>query len=94
MHLYVLGGYLHVIGDAGDPPYVWIPPWVWMPLHVFNTPMHLYVSLHVYVLGVICMGYGGTPLCQGSGASAHLSSFWCLLVHPLDAHMLHLVPFL
>ena len=41
----------------------------------------------LYVLVVICMCYGDIPHMLGVwGASAHLSGFWCLSVHPVDVH--------
>ena len=83
-------GYQHVIWGCGGPPYVWTPPYAWIPYHMSNTPTRLYVPwspVHLYFLGGICMWYGRyTSYVGGLGASAHLSGFWCLSLHPLDVH--------
>ena len=72
VHLYVLGVSACDRGMQGTP-YVWTPPYVWMPPHVYYAP------LHVYVLEVIYICYGGnTPYVGGLGVSAHLSGIWCV----------------
>ena len=69
-----------------------------MSLDVSSCPTphtHLYAPLHVYVLGVIACTMGETfHMLGGWGASAHLSGFWCLSVHPLDVHYVSSCTFL
>ena len=87
VHLYVLGGICMWYGNVGGPSYVWTPLCVWMPPHVSNTSTHLYAPLYVCMfLGISACAMGIHPICWGSGASAHLSGFWCLSVYPLDVY--------
>ena len=86
--------HLHVLGVSACD-------WgMWGALLFGHTPMCLDASQcvqhppHIYMLScmsvcsrVYCIHYGGNiPYVWGLGASAHLSGFWCLSVHPLDVH--------
>ena len=57
-------------------------------------PSHVSKTSNTFVCSPACLCYRGYmhvlwgehPICWGLGASAHLSGFWCLSIHPLDVH--------
>ena len=61
-------------------------PHVFGCLPICPTPQHIYMIPCMSVCSRdYCIHYGGNiPMCWG--ASAHLSGFWCLSVHPLAVH--------
>ena len=80
-------GFLHVIWGCRGPSLCLDSPMYLNASPCVQNSLHLYVPLYVYVLGLICMCCGGTPHMLGVWqASAHLSGFWCLSVHPYDVH--------
>ena len=81
-------GYLHVIGGCGQSSFCLDSPHVFGCLPVCPTPSHSYMlpCMSVYSRGNCICYRGYSPYVGGSGASAHLSGFWCLSVHPLDVH--------
>ena len=87
VHLHVLGASACDWGMQGAL-LLFGTPHVFGFLPMCLTPAtHLYAPLHVYVLQVICMCYGGNiPYGRVWEVSAHLSGFWCQSVHPLDVH--------
>ena len=85
VHQYVLRGMWY--GDAGAPPYVWTPH-MFGCLPICPTPSHtsLCSLVCLYVLGSICMLYGGyTPYVGGLGHQ-HICQAFGVSVHPLDVH--------
>ena len=80
MHLYVLEVSACDMGMQGALLMFQYP-------HVFGSLSMCLILPCMYVLGGICMCCGGyTPYVGGMGASAHLSGFCCLSVHPLDVN--------
>ena len=77
-----------MIGECGGPSSVWTPH---MCLDAFPCVQHPHTFICSPCMSVCsrgyCMHYGGNiPYVGGWGASAHLSGFWYLSVHPLDVH--------
>ena len=74
---------------------MWSHPYVCLdtPMCLDASPCvqhpHTFICLPacLYVLGATACAMGETfHMLGGLGASAHLSGFWCLSVHPLDVH--------
>ena len=81
-------GLLHVIWGYGGL-LLFGHPHVFGCLPMCSTPsMHFHEPLYVCMFqGLSACAIGETPHMLGVwGASAHLSGFWCLSVHPLDVH--------
>ena len=82
-------GYLHVIWGCGGPT-CWTTP-----LGVDASPcvQHaLYAPLYLCIFyGIFACSMGKKLLVWGFWVSACLSGFWCLSVHTLDVHYVHLV---
>ena len=70
-------GFLHVMGDAGGPSYVWTPPMCLDASPCLQHFPHITCSPKcLYVLGIIACTMGKYPICWGGWVtSAHLSGF-------------------
>ena len=86
VHLYVLGVSACDMGMQGPSICLDIPICLDASPYV-QHPTHLYTPYTSVCSRGICMWYGGyTPYVGVWGASAHLSGFQHLSVHPLDVH--------
>ena len=89
-------GFLHVVRGCRRPFLCLDTTHVLDASPCVNNP-HAFVCSPVclYVLGVVSMCYGETPICWGSGGHQHICQAFgvCQYIHWMSI-MLHLVPFL
>ena len=79
-------GYLYVILGCRGTHMFGHPLGEWMPPMCPTTPCIICSPVSVRSRGSLHVLCRNCPYIGGLGASAHLSGFWCLSLHPLDVH--------